>query len=171
MEDTAFRYAGEFDEVEVETSFEDELILSAPPVAEEGDREPLRGQFSRNLRLWRIERAMNQTELANAAGLSRAFVAKIEAGSLSVSLDTLEHLADALQIEPSLLIGPLCLSRPRLALRELRERKGLTQSKLATVSGVSRVSINRIETGKAAAGPRAKRALAQALGVHPATIN
>ena len=170
MEDTAFRYGGEFDEIEVEAAFEDQLILSAPPEPDEAEREPLRGQLSRNLRLWRTERALSQAELATAAGLSRAFVAKIESGSLSVSLDTLENLATALRIEPSLLIEPLCLSRARQGLRELRERKGLSQSKLATVSGVSRVSINRIETGKATAGPRAKRALAQALGVHPATI-
>ena len=131
----------------------------------------MRGQFARNLRLWRHERGMSQTDLANAAGMCRPFVSKIERGHFSVILETLERLAGALNVEPSVLIGPLRLSRPQRDLRDLRKSRGLSQSKLAVESGISRCTINRIESGKSAAGPRARRAIADVLGVPASAIS
>ena len=50
-------------------------------------------------------------------------------------------------------------------LAEVRKAKGLTQRKLAYLSGVPRVSIARYETGKVSPNIRVLEKLADALGV------
>jgi transcriptional regulator with XRE-family HTH domain len=52
-------------------------------------------------------------------------------------------------------------------MRRLRERAFLTQADLAARSGVSEVTINRLETGKHGARISTVRRLAEALGVPP----
>ena len=54
-------------------------------------------------------------------------------------------------------------------LRELRERKALTQEELAAKSGIGRVTISVIERGGRARVPTARQ-LAKALGVEPAEL-
>jgi transcriptional regulator with XRE-family HTH domain len=59
----------------------------------------------------------------------------------------------------------------RLRLREAREARGLSQSALATLSGVGRVTVNRIENHKVTAidlGVLEK--LGTALGMDPAML-
>jgi len=55
-------------------------------------------------------------------------------------------------------------------LREQRLAKFLTQDELAERSGVSRPTINRIETAKAVPRPGTVRRLAQALELRPGDI-
>ena len=50
-------------------------------------------------------------------------------------------------------------------LAKIRKAKGLTQDKLATLSGVPRVSIARYETGKVSPNARILERLAMALEV------
>ncbi len=50
-------------------------------------------------------------------------------------------------------------------LREERKRSRLTQEELSRISGVSRVSIARLETGATRAKPETARKLARALKV------
>ena len=50
-------------------------------------------------------------------------------------------------------------------LARIRKEKGLTQDKLATLSGVPRVSIARYETGKVSPNARILERLANALEV------
>jgi transcriptional regulator with XRE-family HTH domain len=50
-------------------------------------------------------------------------------------------------------------------LKSLRQRKALSLSDLAHISGVGRVTINRIENGKQEPRPKTIRALAEALQV------
>ncbi len=52
-------------------------------------------------------------------------------------------------------------------LREHRERRGLTQEELATLSGVSRPTIAALELGYRKAYPRTAAKLARALKVKP----
>ncbi len=52
-------------------------------------------------------------------------------------------------------------------LREERKRSRLTQEELARISGVSRVSIARLETGATRAKPETAHRLARALKVRP----
>ena len=52
-------------------------------------------------------------------------------------------------------------------LREVRERKALSQQELATKAGLSRGTVNRIEAGAEEPYPATVRKLAAALDVQP----
>jgi len=60
----------------------------------------LRRTFAENLRRWRTERGLSQEALADHAGIDRTYVSALEREIYSVSLDTIEKLAQALDIEP-----------------------------------------------------------------------
>ncbi|HTN15597.1 MAG TPA: helix-turn-helix transcriptional regulator [Sphingomonadaceae bacterium] len=60
----------------------------------------LRRIFAENLRRWRVERGLSQEVLADNAGIDRTYVSALERSVYSVSLDTVEKLAQALDIEP-----------------------------------------------------------------------
>ena len=52
------------------------------------------------IKWWRAERGLSQQALAKAAGLSRAYIAKLEAGErASPSMPVLERLAKALGVK------------------------------------------------------------------------
>lgn len=55
--------------------------------------------------------------------------------------------------------------RPLVGVRELRERRMMTQRELADAAGVSEFTIQRIERGEGAVRPKTGRAIAEALGV------
>ena len=59
---------------------------------------------ARNLKRLRRERGLTQEELADLAGLNRNYVGMIERQENAASVDTLEALADALQIKPAQLL-------------------------------------------------------------------
>ena len=50
------------------------------------------------LREWRLRRGLTQAALAERAGLSQIFIAKVEGGARAPSRPTLERLARALRI-------------------------------------------------------------------------
>jgi transcriptional regulator with XRE-family HTH domain len=55
-------------------------------------------------------------------------------------------------------------------LKEERKRSRLTQEELSRISGVSRVSIARLETGATRAKPETARKLAKVLKVEPTDL-
>ena len=55
-------------------------------------------------------------------------------------------------------------------LRELREKKGLSQADLAALSGVDRGTIIDLELGRRKPRPSTRRKLAKGLGVRPEEI-
>lgn len=61
--------------------------------------EIARDRFARNLRAWRAKRGLSQQFLAEQAGLSRVYVSRVENSAASVSLDTMERLANVLAID------------------------------------------------------------------------
>ncbi len=65
------------------------------------------------------------------------------------------------------ILGGLCNVQKLERLQEERKRSRLTQEELARISGVSRVSIARLETGATRAKPETARKLARALKVEP----
>jgi transcriptional regulator with XRE-family HTH domain len=67
----------------------------------------LRRAMSLNVRSIRERKGMTQAELADASGLGREFVNKVERGHVSVSLETIGALAIALEIPPARLIEPV----------------------------------------------------------------
>jgi transcriptional regulator with XRE-family HTH domain len=55
-------------------------------------------------------------------------------------------------------------------VRQAREAQYLSQAELAVKAGISKNTLNRIETGKAGAIPRTVRRLAEALDVAPDSL-
>jgi transcriptional regulator with XRE-family HTH domain len=64
----------------------------------------LRSVFARNLRVLRQRSGLSQEALADAAGVDRTYVSALEREQYSASLDTLEKLADALDVDPGELL-------------------------------------------------------------------
>ncbi|MER9131398.1 helix-turn-helix transcriptional regulator [Mesorhizobium sp. M0768] len=64
----------------------------------------LRSVFARNLRLLRQGIGLSQEQLADLAGLDRNYVGKLEREENSPTVDTLEVLALALQVDVEQLI-------------------------------------------------------------------
>jgi transcriptional regulator with XRE-family HTH domain len=61
-------------------------------------------QFAQRLRELRIAKGMSQEQLAAVAGLHRTHVSLIERDQRSVRLETIERLAQALQVQPAELL-------------------------------------------------------------------
>lgn len=59
----------------------------------------IKQKFGRKLRKIRTRKGLSQEALSKEAGLDRTYVGKIERGEKSPSLDTIEKLADVLDIE------------------------------------------------------------------------
>ncbi len=55
--------------------------------------------FARNLKEIRVEQGLSQEELADIAGLHRTYVGSVERGERNISIDNMERLASALQID------------------------------------------------------------------------
>ena len=68
----------------------------------------LRGVFASNLRLHRHKAGLSQEELADAAGINRTYLSKLETGRTYVGLEIIEKLAKALGVEGhEFLVKPL----------------------------------------------------------------
>jgi transcriptional regulator with XRE-family HTH domain len=61
----------------------------------------LRRIVARNLKRLRKERELSQEELADLAGLNRNYIGMIERQENAATVDTLEELAKALEVEPA----------------------------------------------------------------------
>ena len=61
----------------------------------------LRRIVARNLKRLRKERELSQEELADLAGLNRNYIGMIERQENAATVDTLEALAKALEVEPA----------------------------------------------------------------------
>jgi transcriptional regulator with XRE-family HTH domain len=66
----------------------------------------LRRSMACNVRSLREQKGMTQADLADASGLARTFVNKLERGHVSVALETIGALANALEIPPRKLLEP-----------------------------------------------------------------
>ncbi len=61
----------------------------------------LRRILARNVRRLRLERKLNQEQLADAAVLSQAQISSIESAKVNIRLDSLQRLATALGTRPA----------------------------------------------------------------------
>lgn len=59
--------------------------------------------FSTNLKKYRTKTGLSQEAFAEKAGLHRTYISSIECGKRSISLDNIQRIADALEIETYLL--------------------------------------------------------------------
>lgn len=61
----------------------------------------IRAVFASNLRRLRVASGLSQEALADLAGIDRTYVSALERELYSVSIDTIEKLAAALQAQPA----------------------------------------------------------------------
>jgi transcriptional regulator with XRE-family HTH domain len=66
----------------------------------------LRRIVARNLRRLRQDQGLSQEELADLAGLNRNYIGMVEREENAPTVDTLEVLARALQVEPEQFLKP-----------------------------------------------------------------
>ena len=59
--------------------------------------------FSSNLKKYRTNLGISQEAFAEKAGLHRTYISAVERGKRSISLDNVQKIADALEVETYLL--------------------------------------------------------------------
>lgn len=64
----------------------------------------LREIFANNLRRMRVARGLSQDELAALAGLHRTYVGSVERGERNITLESIERLAGALEVNPVVML-------------------------------------------------------------------
>ena len=60
-----------------------------------------------NLRFYRTEAGLSQEKLAELAGLHRTYISAIERGRRNISIENIENIANALNIDAYRLLKPL----------------------------------------------------------------
>ena len=60
--------------------------------------------MAKRVKEWRAKRGLSQRDLAEASGVSREFIARIELGQHDPTLSTLEELAGALGVKVGRLV-------------------------------------------------------------------
>lgn len=59
--------------------------------------------FAKNVRKYHIAKHLSQEQLAEKAGLHRTYISAIECERRNISIDNVQHIANALEIEAYLL--------------------------------------------------------------------
>ena len=109
---------------------------------------PLRELVRKRLRAFRLAKGFTQEQLCEKAGLSLDAVSRIEGGSRSPTLDTLERLASALGVSVSELVwaeaaAPLAVALPVQRISRLLETRSAKMQQ--SVEDVVRVLVKVLE--------------------------
>lgn len=70
----------------------------------DGDSITLRDLVARNIRRERARLNISQETLADRAGLHRTYIGAVERSEKNISIDSIERIAKALELEPHLLM-------------------------------------------------------------------
>jgi transcriptional regulator with XRE-family HTH domain len=76
---------------------------------------PITDQIAKNTRVFRANAGLNQEQLAARAGISQAYIGKIESGRGNLTLTVLAALARALEVTPAQLISEIPFTRQSAA--------------------------------------------------------
>ena len=60
--------------------------------------------FATNVRKYRAEKGLSQEALADLAGLHRTYISAVERERRNISIDNIENIATALDVEPFVLL-------------------------------------------------------------------
>ena len=69
--------------------------------------------FAANVRLVRVARGISQEELADRASLDRTYISSVERRLRNLSIQNIQRLAVALQVDPRELLDPALSDDPR----------------------------------------------------------
>lgn len=67
--------------------------------------------FGTNVKVFRLERKMSQEELASKSNLHRTYISAVECFRRSISLENIQRIADALEVEPYKLFVDIPINR------------------------------------------------------------
>lgn len=59
----------------------------------------IRSIFAKNLKKYRSDKLMSQEKVAELCGLHRTYISDVECKRRSISLDNIQKISDALQVE------------------------------------------------------------------------
>jgi transcriptional regulator with XRE-family HTH domain len=88
------------------------LLLSEIEPDENGRGYAARQCLAHHLRRLRLERGWSQLQLAEAAGLHRTHVSRLENSAYNASIDTVENIAGAFGVRSWTLLEPPALAEP-----------------------------------------------------------
>lgn len=101
--------------------------------------------ISDKLKSRRKELGLTMLEVAKRSGVSEATVSRWESGDIAnMRRDKIVLLAKALQVPPSFIMDYTDISKD---LKSLREAKDISLSKLSELTGISKSTLQRYETG------------------------
>lgn len=69
-----------------------------------GDNMNLIYVFSKNLKKYRLEQGLSQEKFAEKSGLHRTYISLVERRKRNITLDNVEKIANALGVEPYMLL-------------------------------------------------------------------
>jgi len=67
---------------------------------------PSRTRIAQHVASLRLQRGLTQQTLGDLAGLHRTYVGAVERAEVNVSIDNIDRLANALSVDPSMLLQP-----------------------------------------------------------------
>ena len=103
----------------------------------------------RSVYLWRKERCLTQDKLAHLTGVSRPNISAIEQGHRDITVSTLRCLADALKIQPGVLVNgesPGPVDRAGLTRAEMERIVNWVSGKSVQLSDAEKEIASSLET-------------------------
>lgn len=120
----------------------------------------------KKVRQAREQRGLSLTNLAGLAKISVSYLSEVENGRKSPSLQVLQRLAEALNLETAALFTDGLKGRisPGQRIRLLRTEEGLTLAQLAKKAGIGASYLSEIEREQVSPAPATLNRIAEALG-------
>lgn len=155
--------------------------LVIPSSVVRGRKNPLHFGFAQRLKRARRVAKLSHAALARQAGLaSRTTTALLESGERTPRVDTVEQLAKALNVSPSLLafgLAPAVIASDGLRcsglagrLREARTSQGLSLNEVGRRAGTAASQVQKTEQGRTVPTLTTVEQLASALHLSPAWL-
>lgn len=113
----------------------------------------------------RQKKGISQSELAEKAGISAAYLCHIEKGKVLPAVSTLRAIARALDVCTDDII--LSANHVGYKIKKIRRERKLTQADLAARAGVSTGLIGQIESGRVEPSIKTLEKIASALSLSP----